>query len=111
MPAGGPCRYDPPVPVAAIADARSTLLRAVDELEQAEAALDGVLERVDLVVVYSAGRDVPGDPEALHEYAGWSCTSGPKWVHAALLRRAAEAFDAGAVAVDDEDDDDDDGEP
>jgi hypothetical protein len=88
----------------AVDDARATLLRVLDELEQAERELDDAVERVDVVVVYSVGRPTPEDDGAWHEVGGWACTSGPKWAHAALLRRAADAFDSVARAVDEDDD-------
>jgi hypothetical protein len=89
----------------AIEKAKDTLLRALEQLELAEHDLDGDPERVDLCVVYSIGADL-GDG-AWHEVGGWSSTAGPKWLHAAMLRRAADAQDAGARAVDDERPEDD----
>ena len=100
----GPPLTIPTVNVAATADARATLLRVIDELDVSVRALGAPPERVDLIVVYSIGRSAPEDAEAWYEAGGWACTSGPKWAHAALLRRAADAFDAGALAVDDGDD-------
>jgi hypothetical protein len=82
------------------AEAKDALLRALDQLEQAEADLDGPVDRVDLVVIYSVGRRAPGDAGAWHEVRGWSSTAGPKWLHAALLQRAADALDDADVAVD-----------
>jgi hypothetical protein len=84
---------------AAIDEARATLLRALDELDEAEATLNGI-ERVDLVVIYAAGRR---DGEAWAQIGGWASTAGPKWVHVALLRRAADAHDEAMISVDDED--------
>jgi hypothetical protein len=40
------------------------------------------------------------DAGAWHEVRGWSSTAGPKWLHAALLQRAADALDDADVAVD-----------
>jgi hypothetical protein len=89
-----------------IETAKATLLNALDQLEQAERDLGGPAERVDLVVVYSMGRSE--DPDAAwHEVGGWAGTAGPKWLHAAMLRRAAAAQDEAALAVDDVDDDED----
>lgn len=85
--------------------AKDALLRTLDELEEAEQALDVAPDRVDLVVVYSIGSDM-GDG-AYHEVGGWNVTAGPKWMHAAMLRRAADAFDESARAVDDEPDEND----
>jgi hypothetical protein len=86
----------------AIDEARAALMRALEQLEDAEGSLDGEAERCDLVVVYSIGREA-GD-SAWDEVGGWSSTAGPKWIHAALLRRAADAHDDAARAVDDDDD-------
>lgn len=88
----------------AIDKAKETLLRALDELEDAERTLEAQPDRVDLIVVYSIGRDPQGD-DAWHEVGGWASTAGPKWLHAAMMRRAAEAFDEDALAQDDEADD------
>jgi hypothetical protein len=82
--------------------ARSALLGALDELDQAQQELSGSVERVELVCIYSIGRNVA---EGWEEIGGWASTPGPKWLHAAMLRRAADAVDAAIVAVDDEDDD------
>lgn len=86
-------------------EARDALLRALDQLERAQEDLGGPPERVDLVVTYSIGRDT-GDG-AWHEVGGWSSTGGPKWMHAAMLRRAADAQDEAARTEDDEPEDDD----
>ena len=88
--------------MSAVAKAKDTLLRALDQLEQAEQDLEAEPDRVDLVVVYSIGSEQ--DDGAWHEIGGWASTAGPKWLHAALLRRAADANDDAARAVDDEDD-------
>jgi hypothetical protein len=88
-----------------IAHARATLLRALESIDAAEGDLGGKAERCDLVVVYSVGRREDGDG-AWHDVGGWASTPGPKWVHAALLRRAADANDDASYAVDDEPDDD-----
>jgi hypothetical protein len=84
----------------AVDSAKATLLRALDELEAAEGELDGTPDRVDLVVVYSIGSEQEG--AGWHEIGGWASTAGPKWMHAAMLRRAADAQDDAARAVDDE---------
>lgn len=84
--------------------ARETLLRALDELDAAETDLGGTADRVDLVVTYSIGREL--EDGAWHEVGGWAATSGPKWMHAAMLRRAADAQDDAARALDDDEDDD-----
>lgn len=83
-----------------IDEARDALLRALDSLNDAETILDGEPERVDLVVIYSVGRNAR-DGE-WHDVGGWSSTPGAKWTHAALLRRAADALDDAAEVIDDE---------
>ena len=60
-------------------EAKDTLLRALEQLEQAEQDLQGPPERVDVIVIYSIGRN---QDDEWHEIAGWSATGGPKWVHA-----------------------------
>lgn len=91
--------------VMALDDAKATLLRALEHIEEAEKELNGRAERCDLVVVYSIGFDAGDEWE---EIGGWAATSGPKWMHAALLRRAADAQSEAVIAVDDESDDDED---
>lgn len=92
----------------AVDKAKDTLLRALDELERAEQDLDAGVERVDLVVTYSIGADL--GEGGWHEIAGWSATAGPKWLHAALLRRAADAQDTASRAIDDDRHEEDDGD-
>jgi hypothetical protein len=86
--------------------AKDTLLRALDQLDEAETDLGGLPEYVELVVVYSIGL-VQGEDGAFHEVGGWSATPGPHWSQAAMLRRAATAFEADnpVIATDDEDED------
>jgi hypothetical protein len=93
----------------ATSKAKDVLLRALEQVEKAEEELGEEADRADLVVVYSIGRDDEGDG-AWHEVGGWACTAGPKWMHAAMLRRAADAHDDAARSVNDgeEDDGDDD---
>lgn len=81
-------------------DAKATLLRALDEIEGAEGDLQADCDVIHLCVVYSAGRTEDGG--AFHEVGGWVNTTGPTWLHAAMLRRAAESLDVSA-----RDDDDD----
>lgn len=73
--------------MSAVSLAKSTLLNALERLEEAERDLGHAVERVDLVVTYEIGGQA---------------TDGA-W-HAALLRRAADAQDEQAHSQDDEDD-------
>lgn len=86
-----------------IQGARETLLRALDQLEKAEVELGpDPPTHVELVVVYSIGL-AQGEDGAFHEVGGWAATAGPHWAQAALLRRAAVAFDAdNPVCADDD---------
>lgn len=86
--------------MSAIGKAKDTLVRALDELEAAETELGREPDRVDLVVTYSIGYEEQGG--AWHEIGGWACTAGPKWLHAAMLRRSADAQNEAARATDDE---------
>lgn len=67
--------------------AKAVLLRALDQLEQAEQELGGPVERADLIVVYSLGRD---EEDGWHQVGGYATTPGPDYTHAALLRVAAD---------------------
>jgi hypothetical protein len=74
-----------------LADAKATLLRALDQLDQAHTDLTAPPQRADLIVVYSIGA---GDGTgAWTEVDGWASTGGPTWLQAALLRRAADQLD------------------
>lgn len=90
----------------AISKAKDTLLRALEELEAAEADLEAVPDRVDLIVIYSLGRDL-GDG-GWHEIGGWASTPGPEWAKHALLKRAAKAHKDDAEALGNEPDEPDD---
>lgn len=82
-------------------DAKATLLRALEQLDEAEGDLDAEFDMLSLCVVYSGGRDL--EDGGWHEIGGWVKTSGPLWLHAAMLRRAADALDAEVRDVEDED--------
>lgn len=84
-------------------DAKATLLRALEQIERAEADLGEGGEVRYLCVVYSATKRL--DDDATHEVGGWVNTSDPLWLHAAMLRRAADALDKDARTDDDEPDD------
>jgi hypothetical protein len=91
-----------------VAKAKDTLLRALEQLEQAEQDLSAEPERVDLIVVYSIGHDNVGNG-AWHEVGGWASTAGPKWLHAAMLDRASRAFKDDEPYAQDHEPEDDDG--
>lgn len=95
----------------AASQAKDTLLRALDELEKAQATLEAPPDRVDLVVIYSIGRDL--GEGGWHEVGGWATTPGPNWLTAALLERAAKAFkdDENAIGDDEPDEPDTFGSP
>ena len=88
----------------AINKAKAILLTALDQLEQAEQSLGQEPERVDLIVIYEIGRDTPTAWESI---SGWASTPGPKWMHSAMLQRAADAQHDAASAIDNEPEDDD----
>ena len=95
--------------MSAVSKAKDTLLRALDQLEEAEQTLEADPDQVDLIVVYSIGRE-DGENGAWHEVGGWASTAGPKWLHAAMMRRAAQSFDDAALAQDNEEDNEEDDE-
>lgn len=86
----------------AISQAKDALLRTLTELEEAQADLEDVPDRVDLVVIYSIGMDL--GEGGWYEIGGWASTPGPDWAKAALLERAAQAFKDEAVKNPDEPD-------
>lgn len=69
--------------------AKDTLLNALDALDRASKQLEGPADRVDLVVVYDAGRSM-GDGSWEH-VGGWAATPGPTWAHLSLLEMAIES--------------------
>jgi hypothetical protein len=73
-------------------DARDTLLRAVEQLDDAESDLGAYSEALHVCVIYSAGRALPDDG-GWHEVGGWVNTAGPLWLHAAMLKRCAEQME------------------
>lgn len=85
-------------------DAKATLLRALEQLDDAESDLGANSDQVHLCVVYSACRTLEGNET--HEVGGWVNTTGPLWLHAAMLRRAADRLDYSAQAPDGDDDGD-----
>lgn len=88
--------------MSAISKAKDTLLQALDQLERAEADLGQEPEQVHLIVTYEIG--VEDSDGAWHSIGGWACTSGPKWLHVALLERSADAQREACFADDDEGD-------
>lgn len=74
---------------AAPSDARQTLLRALDQIDEIESEMGGNVWA--LCVVYSVTR--VHDDGFVEENGGWSATSEPAWVTGALLRRAAESVE------------------
>lgn len=89
----------------ALSDARQTLLRALDQIDEIETEMGGKVWA--LCVCYSVTR-VHGDG-SVEENGGWSATSEPAWVTAALLRRAAECVEASPCPCDEDDEEDSDG--
>lgn len=82
-------------------EARATLLRALEELDDAEGDLSAEFDALHLCVIYSGGRDLTDG--GWHEIGGWVKSPGPLWLHSAMLRRAADALDAENTTPDEED--------
>lgn len=85
-----------------LADAKATLLRALEQIEQAEGDLENPPTAAFLNVTYSIGVSTE-DNGAWHEVGGWVNTGDPLWLHAAMLRRCADALDDQAREPDEDD--------
>jgi hypothetical protein len=83
-----------------LSDAKQTLLRALEEIENCEEEMDASVGY--LTVVYSVHGKLDEDG-GVHEQGGWVSTNEPSWVTAAMLRRAADALEGAVVVADDED--------
>lgn len=82
-----------------LSDAKSTLLRALEAIEESEAEVGAEVRHV--CVVYSVcTRD---DDGKIHESGGWNMSSDPAWLIAAMLRRGADAIEEQPNLLDDED--------
>lgn len=84
-----------------LSEAKQTLLRALEAIEETEAELDAEVRHV--CVVYSVyRRDEDG---RIHESGGWNMSTDPAWLIAAMLRRGADAVEESpdAFHADDED--------
>lgn len=72
-----------------LSEAKQTLLRALEAIEETEAELDAEVKHV--CVVYSVyTRD---DEGKIHESGGWNMSNDPAWLIAAMLRRGADAVE------------------
>lgn len=78
-------------------DARQTLLRAMDNLDDIEADF-GPAKRTYLIVVYA--HQVDGQT-----VRGWAATDDPSFVTVALLREVADAIEQGRGWGEDDEDD------
>jgi hypothetical protein len=75
----------------ALSDAKQTLLRALEHIEEIEREMDGTVWA--LCVVYSI-TNVNEETGDVHESSGWNATSEPAWATAAMLRLAADHIEA-----------------
>jgi hypothetical protein len=88
---------------AAPSDARQTLLRALDQIDEIEEEMGGKVWA--LCVCYSVTK-IHQDG-SVEENGGWSATSEPAFVTAAMLRRAARHVEGSPHPYDPDTDDDD----
>lgn len=85
-----------------LSDAKQTLLRALEQIEEIEGEIGGQVWA--LAVAYSVTR--VHDDGTVEESGGWSSTSEPAWVTAALLRRAADSVEDSPTPFHETDEDD-----
>lgn len=83
-----------------LSDAKQTLLRALESIEEVEEDLGGRVWA--LCVVYSVTK--VDDEGRTHENGGWNATSEPAWATAAMLRRAADYIERDVYGRDPDED-------
>jgi hypothetical protein len=82
-----------------LSDAKQTLLRALDSIEEIEAEMDATVQHV--AVVYSVYKE---DAEGqVHENGGWNHSRAPAWLIGTLLRRGADSIEDATRPASEED--------
>lgn len=81
-----------------LSEAKQTLLRAIESIEEIEDSLEAEVRHV--AVVYSVYTESDGQ---IHENGGWNHSSDPAWLVGALLRHAADAIENSPRPADDDD--------
>jgi hypothetical protein len=74
--------------MSALDEARAALMRALEQIDGAKERLGEEPDDVILVIAYTVVKH-EGDGRS-REIGGWAATPAPAWVHAALLRYAAD---------------------
>lgn len=80
-----------------LSEAKQTLLRALESIEEAEEEMDAEVQF--LCVTYEMHRRT--EQGNIAHSGGWNHSDAPEWVIAAMLRRTADAIEA-APAVDED---------
>lgn len=86
-----------------LSEAKQTLLRALECIEDIESEMDATVQHV--AVVYSVYKE--DDDGRIHENGGWSHSKAPAWLIATLLRRGADSVEESTHSADDVEDDED----
>lgn len=81
-----------------LSEAKQTLLRALDCIEEIER--DTGAEVRHIAVVYAVWKDEDG---TIHDHSGWSHSTAPAWLIASLLRNGADAIEESVRPADDDD--------
>lgn len=81
-------------------DAKATLLRALESIEEIEEELGAEVRHV--AVVYSVYKT--NEAGQIEESGGWNHSSDPAWLIGALLRRGADAIEESTAPHEDTDD-------
>lgn len=83
-----------------LSEAKQTLLRALESIEEIEAEMDCRVAHV--AVIYSIYKE--DEEHTIHDKGGWNHSSAPAWLISALLRQAADQIEDSPVSADPEDD-------
>jgi hypothetical protein len=84
-----------------LSEAKQTLLRALESIEEIESEMDATVQHV--VVVYSVYKE--DEDGQINESGGWNHSKAPAWLIATLLRRGAESIEDSPRPASDEQDD------
>ena len=83
-----------------LSEAKQTLLRALDAIEELEQESGTEVRHV--AVVYAVWHE--DDDHFIHDKSGWNHSTAPAWLIGAMLRNGADAIEAAVHSADEDDD-------